>query len=156
MYAEDFAKANLQDIFTKEKLQTAKQYKAYHFANTIFINEGNGKFTPVILPWEAQMTAYKTASICDINGDQLPDILMMGNYYDNNVQMGRYDADYGTVLINKGKGQFAVKPFNGLSIKGQVRNMQPIKIANQSNQHYVVAMNADSVRLIQINKPGNK
>jgi hypothetical protein len=156
LYAEDFAKANLQDIFTKEKLKNAKQYKAYHFANTIFINEGKGKFRPVILPWEAQMTAYKTASICDINGDQLPDLLMMGNYFDNNVQMGRYDADYGTVLINKGKGQFDVKPFNGLSLKGQVRNMQPIKIATTPNQHFVLAINSDSLRLIQISKPGNK
>jgi hypothetical protein len=156
LYAEDFAKASLQDIFTKEKLKSAKQYKAYHFANTIFINEGKGKFRPVILPWEAQMTAYKTASICDINGDQLPDLLMMGNYFDNNVQMGRYDADYGTVLINKGKGQFDVKPFNGLSVKGQVRNMQPIKIATTPNQHFVLAINSDSLRLIQISKPGNK
>jgi len=120
------------------------------------MNEGNGKFKPIQLPWEAQITAYKTASVCDINGDALPDLLMMGNYFDNNVQMGRYDADYGTVLINQGKGQFKVKPFNGLSIKGQVRKMQPIKIAQQANQHFVLAMNADSLRLIQINTPGNK
>lgn len=81
---------------------------------------------------------------------------MMGNYFDNNVQMGRYDADYGTVLINKGKGQFDVKPFNGLSVKGQVRNMQPIKMATSPNQHFVLAINSDSLRLIQISKPGNK
>ena len=156
LYAEDFAKASLADIFTKDKLNDALQYKAYHFANTVFMNEGNGKYSPIQLPWEAQITAYKTASLCDINGDALPDLLMMGNYFDNNVQMGRYDADYGTVLINQGKGQFKVKPFNGLSIKGQVRNMQPVKIAQQANQHFVLAMNSDSLRLIQINKPGNK
>ena len=156
LYAEDFAKASLVDIFTKDKLNDALQYKAYYFANTVFINEGNGKFSPIQLPWEAQITAYKTAAVCDINGDALPDLLMMGNYFDNNVQMGRYDADYGTVLINQGKGQFKVKPFNGLSIKGQVRNMQPIKIAQQANQHFVLAMNSDSLRLIQINTPGNK
>jgi hypothetical protein len=156
LYAEDFAKASLVDIFTKDKLNDALQYKAYYFANTVFINEGNGKFSPIQLPWEAQITAYKTAAVCDINGDALPDLLMMGNYFDNNVQMGRYDADYGTVLINQGKGHFKVKPFNGLSIKGQVRNMQPIKIAQQANQHFVLAMNSDSLRLIQINTPGNK
>jgi hypothetical protein len=70
--------------------------------------------------------------------------------------MGRYDADYGTVLINQGKGKFSVKPFNGLSIKGQVRRMQAIQIAGQNNQHFVLAMNSDSLRLIQINKPGSK
>ncbi len=156
LYAEDFAKASLVDIFTKDKLNDALQYKAYHFANTVFMNEGNGKFKAVELPWEAQITAYKTAAVCDINGDALPDVLMMGNYFDNNVQMGRYDADYGTVLINQGKGKFSVKPFNGLSIKGQVRRMQAIQIAGQNNQHFVLAMNFDSLRLIQINKPGSK
>jgi hypothetical protein len=156
LYAEDFAKASIQDIFTKDKLQSADQYKAYHFANTLFINEGKGKYRPVVLPWEAQITAYKTASVCDINGDALPDLLMMGNYFDNNVQMGRYDADYGTVLINQGKGQFKASPFNGLSVKGQVRNMKSIQIAGQINRHFVLAINSDSLRLIQINKSGNK
>jgi len=156
LYAEDFAKAKLEDIFSKDKLRSADQFVAYHFANTIFINQGNGNFKPQILPWEAQITAYKTASVCDANGDNLPDIILMGNYFDNNVQMGRYDADYGTVLINKGKGQFEVSPFNGLSVKGQVRNMSPIKIGASAQQHFVLAMNSDSVRLIQIKKPDSK
>jgi len=30
LYAEDFAKASLTDIFTKDKLNDALQYKAYH------------------------------------------------------------------------------------------------------------------------------
>lgn len=156
LYAEDFAKASIQEIFTNEKLKSADVYKAYHFANTVFINDGKGNFTPSVLPWEAQITAYKAASVCDINGDNLPDILMVGNYFDNNVQMGRYDADYGTVLINQGKGQFKAKPYNGLSIKGQVRNMKPIQIAGQASQYFVLAMNSDSLRLIQINTQGNK
>ena len=46
----------------------------------------------------AQLSPYKTAALIDINNN-LPDILLGGNYYDNNIQMGRYDADYGTILI---------------------------------------------------------
>jgi hypothetical protein len=151
LYAEDFAKAKLEDIFSKAKLSSSTIYEAYHFANSVFINDGKGNFTEIDLPWEAQMTAYKTASVCDANGDGLPDILMMGNFYDNNVQMGRYDADYGTVLLNKGKGKFEAVPFNGLTIKGQVRRISPIKIG--ASQNFVLAMNADSLRVIQINKP---
>ena len=154
LYAEDFAKANLADIFTQEKLKSSKQYEAYHFSNTVFMNDGKGNFTPKVLPTEAQMTAYKCASICDANGDGLLDILMMGNFYDNNVQMGRYDADYGTILINKGKGDFEVVPFNGLVIKGQVRRISPIQIGKQ--KAFVLGMNSDTLRLIQFNKSGNK
>jgi hypothetical protein len=150
LYAEDFAKANLYDIFTKEKLKASKLVKAYHFANTLFINDGKGKFTAKVLPWEAQITAYKTAVAVDANGDKWPDILMMGNFYDNNVQMGRYDADYGTLLINTGKQDFNAAPMNGLSIKGQVRKISPIQIKQQSA--FVLGMNSDSLRIIQFKK----
>jgi hypothetical protein len=154
LYAEDFAKASLADIFTKEKLNTSEISEAYHFANTVFINDGKGNFTPKELPWEAQITAYKTAAICDANGDQLPDLLLMGNFYDNNVQMGRYDADYGTLLLNKGKGAFEALPFNGLVVKGQVRKMSPLQIG--SSKAFVLGMNSDSLRIIQFSKSGNK
>ena len=147
LYAEDFAKANLYDIFTKEKLKSSKVVKAYHFANTLFINNGSGEFTAKVLPWEAQITAYKAAVKIDANGDKWPDILIMGNFYDNNVQMGRYDADYGTLLINNGKQDFKATPMNGLSIKGQVRQIAPIQLNKKIG--YVLAMNSDSLRLIQ-------
>ena len=146
LYAEDFAKANLYDIFTKEKLKSSKVVHAYHFANTLFINDGKGVFTAKVLPWEAQISAYKTAVVLDANGDQWPDLLMMGNFYDNNVQMGRYDADYGTLLINTGKQDFKAAPMNGLSIKGQVRQIAPIQINQQ--KAYVLGMNSDSLRVI--------
>ena len=150
LYAENFAKAKLEEIFTKDKLKSAKIYQAYHFANTIFINDGKGNFAPQNLPWEAQTSTYKTAAICDANGDALPDVILMGNFYDNNVQMGRYDADYGTVLLNKGKAQFEAVPFNGLVVKGQVRKIKPIQIGKQNA--FVLGMNSDSLRIIQLNK----
>jgi hypothetical protein len=124
--------------------------KAYHFANTLFINDGKGQFTAKVLPWEAQITAYKAAVVTDANGDKWPDILMMGNFYDNNVQMGRYDADYGTLLINNGKQDFSVAPLNGLSVKGQVRRIAPINWKDQAA--YVLGMNSDSLRLIGFKK----
>jgi hypothetical protein len=78
---------------------------------------------------------------------------MMGNFYDNNVQMGRYDADYGTILLNKGKGNFEPVPFNGNAIKGQVRSIKPININNI--KQFILAKNADSLRFISIHKPIN-
>lgn len=150
LYAEDFAKAKMEDIFSTEKLKSSIIYEAYHFANTVFINDGKGNFSPIELPWQAQITSYKTAAVCDANGDGLTDLLLMGNYYDNNVQMGRYDADYGTVLLNKGKGNFEPASFNGMIVKGQVRKIKPIHITN--NQQFILAKNADSLQFISINK----
>ena len=99
------------------------------------------------MPWEAQLSPFRDATIVDANGDGLPDILMVGNYYDNNIQMGRYDADYGTLLINKGNGKFEVSVINGLEIKGQVRHIKSVKINKQ--QAYILAKNNDSTVIIR-------
>jgi len=146
LYAEDFAKATIDQIFSRAKLDAATVSTAYHFANTLFINEGNFKFRAEDLPWEAQQTAYKSGIVCDANGDKLPDVLLMGNYYDNNVQMGRYDADYGTLLLNQGKGKMIVEPLNGLQVKGQVRKIQSINIGGKKS--FVLARNKDTMLII--------
>jgi enediyne biosynthesis protein E4 len=150
LYAADFAKAKLTELFDEDKLNTADTYHADYFSNCVLINHGNLHFEPVALPWEAQLSTYKDAVVVNANNDSLPDILLAGNYYDNNVEMGRYDADFGTLLINKGKGIFRCEPLNGLTIKGQVRHIQPINI--KGYKAYVLARNNDSAMLLRFNE----
>ncbi len=147
LYASDFAKASLSDIFTEEKLKSSTTLTANWFYNTIFINDGKMNFKAVPMPMQAQITPYRTATVVDANGDNLPDILLGGNYYDNNIQMGRYDADYGTILINKGNDNFVATTLNGLTVKGQVRSIKPIKLTN-NKQAFILARNNDSTMVI--------
>ena len=152
LYAEDFAKATLPQLFGADKLKNADVLTANYFANAVFMNKGNLKFDVSALPAEAQFSPFKDAVIVNANNDNLPDILLMGNYYDNNIEMGRYDADYGTILINKGKGVFEAQSINGLAIKGQVRHIKPIKIGKQSA--FIVSRNNESVMVIKFNEQG--
>ena len=147
LYAGDFAKASLAEIFTAGKLKSSTILTANWFYNTIFINDGKMNFKPVAMPMQAQLTPYKTAAIADVNNDKLPDILLGGNYYDNNIQMGRYDADYGTILLNKGNNNFDAEELNGVTIKGQVRSIKSIKLAG-NKQAYVFARNNDSTLVV--------
>jgi hypothetical protein len=151
LYAKNLAEASLQEIFTPEKLKKAHTLTADYFSNAILINDGKMNFTAQPLPWNAQFTSYKDALVVNANGDNLPDILMVGNYYENNMEMGRYDADYGTLLINKGQGKFSCEATDGLKIKGQARHLKKITIAN--NEAIVVARNNDSAMVIQFKKP---
>ena len=151
LYAEDFAKASLPDIFSPYKLNNAKILTADYFANAVLINDGNLNFSVKALPWEAQFSPYKDAVIVNANDDSLPDILIFGNYYENNIQMGRYDADFGTILINKGNGVFNVETINGLQVKGQVRHIRKIKIANKES--FILARNNDSTMVMQFARP---
>jgi hypothetical protein len=147
LYAADFAKANMDELFTPEKIRQSEKLIADCFANAVFVNNGNMKFEMKPMPYEAQLSAYRDAVVTDANHDNLPDILLMGNYYDSNVEIGRSDADFGMLLINKGEGRFASSTLNGLSITGQVRHIQPLTIGGQ--HAYLLAKNNDSTRIIK-------
>ena len=87
------------------------------------MNNGEQKFTAVPLPWQAQLSPLKTAIARDMNGDGFADVLMAGNFYENNVQLGRNDADFGTMLINKGGSKFVYQFIPGIHLKGQIRKL---------------------------------
>jgi hypothetical protein len=154
LYAGDFARASMDDIFTKSKLKNAQQYSADFFANAVLVNDGHMHFTTMPLPWEAQLSTYRDAIVVNANGDDLPDILLVGNYYDNNIQMGRYDADFGTILINKGHGNFTCECINGLQLKGQVRHIRRITLANNKDA-FILAKNNDSAMVIGFRRQSN-
>src|SRR5260221_4789690 len=147
LYAEDFAKARLTDLFPADKLREADTLTANYFSNAVLLNDGHLNFTVQALPWEAQLSSYRDAVVVNANGDVLPDILLVGNYYENNIQMGRYDADYGLLLLNEGKGGFSTSTLNGLVIKGQTRHIQPINLAGKNA--YILVRNNDSTKVIQ-------
>ena len=147
LYAEDFAKASLSDLFGGDKLSRAELLTADYFSNAVLINDGHLHFGVNAFPFEAQLTAMRDAVIVNANNDGLPDLLLMGNYYGNNIEMGRYDADYGTILVNMGKGKFSAAQMNGLQIKGEVRHMEKLQINRKES--ILLVCNNDRARIIQ-------
>ena len=151
LYAEDFAKATLEDLFGAKALETASLQTADHFDSQLLLNDGRGNFTVHSLPWQAQLSTLNTAAFADVNGDGFTDILTGGNFYENNIQMGRNDADRGSVLINNGKGHFACQHLELSKPLAQVRRMAAIK-TKAAGQTFVLARNNDSLLLINMNR----
>ncbi|RYG44850.1 MAG: VCBS repeat-containing protein, partial [Chitinophagaceae bacterium] len=155
LYAGDFAKASIADIFGDDKLKKAQVLQADYFSNAVLINKGNMEFSTVALPWQAQLTSFRDAVVINANDDMLPDFLLVGNYYSNNIQMGRYDADFGTILLNTGNGNFRCENAGGLVLKGQSRRIRPMKMPNRTG--YILARNNDSVVVLSgVTPVGNK
>lgn len=148
LYAGDLAKASLTEIFGAEKLKDATKFSASFFANALIINKGNGSFETTSLPAEAQFSTLRAAAIVDANGDGKPDVLLGGNYYESNLEMGRYDADFGTLLLNQGNGKFVCQTPEGFSIKSAVRHILPLRVGN--SQAFLLACNNDSARVLQV------
>jgi hypothetical protein len=141
LYAGELAKAPLEEIFPEAKMKTAQKFSATDFASCLFMNEGNAGFKRVELPWPGQLSPMRDAAVFDINNDGLPDLLPAGNFYDNNIQMGRYDALYGCVLLNGGRGVFAFNPLAGYLLQGQVRHIAALDIGG--TPAFVAAKNND-------------
>jgi hypothetical protein len=147
LYAGDFSKASLQKVFTASKLNGSTIFTADYFSNAVLVNDGKGNFSVKELPWQAQLSCLKDAAVIDANGDNLPDILTGGNFYEQAMPLNRNDADYGTILINRGKGKFTAEKINGIIIKNQIRHIQPVTINRQ--KAYVVARNNDTLMIIK-------
>ncbi len=147
LYAADYSKASLADIFSAEKLKSATIFTADYFSNAVFINDGKGNFSVKPLPWQAQLSCLKDAAVFDANGDNLPDIITGGNFYEQAIPLNRNDASFGSILINKGNGNFVAENMNGIIIKNQIRRILPVKIGSKTA--YVIARNNDTLMVIQ-------
>lgn len=148
LYAEDFTKAKLDEMFEPAKLNSALIRTANFFESVVYVNDGKGNFKAQALPWMAQLSPIRNILAEDFDKDGKLDLLLTGNFYHANIQMGRYDANYGTVLLNKNNNQWLPFMLKGRALSGEVRQLTPIKVAQLNS--FLVAKNNDSVRLIQL------
>ena len=124
----DYAKASINDLFSDAQMAGKTLQMVNNTQSSFLINEGDGKFTLKALPLEAQISPINSIQIIDYNKDGNQDILLVGNFFDNIPEVGRYDANYGIILAGKGKGKYDVQASKqtGFFTKGQVRKMRVI------------------------------
>lgn len=150
---EAFASKSIQELFSPEQLAKGKQYTCNYAQSAVAINNGSGKFTLQALPMQVQLSSVHAICVSDVNGDSFPDIIMGGNQYATMPQFGRFDASFGHVLINNGKGNFTwIEPaISGIQIRGAIKDIQPI--AGKTMQYLVLRNNDTPVMIQRHNKP---
>lgn len=97
------------------------------------------------LPWQQQLSPLRAILPLDADKDGDLDFMLAGNFYENNVQLGRNDADFGSFLINDGGGKFSYKLIPGVNLKGQVRKLQAFKAG------FVVVRNNGATSFLSLN-----
>ena len=120
---KSYAEATINDIFSGDELKDAGHLKASCLETMIFENR-NGIFYPRPLPLQAQFSPVYKIIAEDINKDGSPDILLFGNNEYPRLKIGKMDANFGTVLLNDGKGNFkyARSSETGLFVPGDVKD----------------------------------
>jgi len=142
-----YANATLEQIFSKEEVASAQKLEASHLMTTYFENKGTGSFTEKILPVEAQLAPCQSAISDDFNGDQIPDIMLVGNNHGSHVETGIYDASNGTILLGDGKGGFKVSPNlqHGFWADREARDVVKVQLASGKSL-YLVANNGGGLQ----------
>lgn len=145
-----FAAAELEEVYGENKLDHALHYEAQTFASTIFKNE-NGKFTPIKLPIEAQISTINDFIFDDVDKDGLLDIILAGNLYVAEVETPRSDAGIGLLLKNKGDLNFeAVNVLeSGVFLPYDVKQLELIKLGTEKSPAFLVGVNDGPLQLLK-------
>ena len=82
------------------------------------------------LPIQAQFSPVYKIIVQDWNKDGHDDLLLLGNNDYPRLKMGKMDANFGTLLLNDGKGNFRFVPNKeaGLLIAGDVKDAAIIRV----------------------------
>ena len=135
---ENYKNQTVNDIFDQEKINNSKINKVFNLETSIYISDDSLNFKKAILPVDVQFSTTNAISIADYNNDSFKDVLIGGNLYRVKPEMGKYDAQYGLVLLGDKDGKF--KKMNsiesGINFVGQVREFLSI-------DNYLFVLNND-------------
>jgi enediyne biosynthesis protein E4 len=149
----DYSQKNIRDIFDSQKLDEALMKEIREVRSLVLLNDGNGRFQEIPLPFEAQLFPVKTIYSEDFTGNGHKDILLAGNLFGVKPSMGgSQNAGHGLLLTGDGTGKFEPVLFqeSGFFVKGQARSIQPINFGN-GTRGFLVARNNDRVLMFHLN-----
>jgi hypothetical protein len=126
--------ANIGEVMAKLPDVTELLLKGNYQLTSYIENRGNGKFALKPLPSEAQLAPVFAILTGDYNDDQLPDILLTGNDYGNEIINGRYDALNGLLLRGDGKGNFEPLAMqeSGIIIPGDGKSLARLQASDSA------------------------
>lgn len=141
-----FAKATVEEIYSKEELQNALKYEAVHFENSILYSGKEG-FELKKLPNYAQISAGMDALSYDVDENGEMDLILVGNLEEMEVETPRADASHGILLLQK-NGEFHSDPaYYNLGLSGNVRAASEINV--NGKKCIIVARNNGKLSLIR-------
>ncbi|MEN9569542.1 MAG: hypothetical protein RL172_773 [Bacteroidota bacterium] len=120
-----YAQKSVQELMSAEKINSAIVKSVNTSSSCIAINKGNGQFEVTNFPPAVQFSSVKCVTALDANGDGLTDLILGGNEFGFQPQLGRLDANTGLVLLNKGKQGWQVlsEYESGITGNAQMRDM---------------------------------
>jgi hypothetical protein len=150
---KSFATATMDEVLTPEMRKGALRLKANTLQSVYLRNDGNGKFTMIDLPTQAQLSELCGMCVDDFDGDGNLDVVANGNDYGTELTTGRYDAFNGLMLKGDGKGNF--KPLSilqsGIYIPGNGKALAKVAGAH-GNYLLAASQNRDVMKIFEMKR----
>jgi len=143
LYYHRFAKANTSELL--QLLKTPYQTLKAEELRSILIENTETGFIIKPLPNAAQLAPVNAMLCEDIDQDGYLDLLLVGNDYSAEVNGGRYDASFGTTLLNTQDGGFKElsRKESGFTLKGDSKSIVKVPVSN--DDLILVGRNGDTL-----------
>ena len=142
---EQFAISPLEGLYSKDRLEPALKLECNTLYTTALMNNGEGQFTPVPLPWMAQVSPSFGLALTDIDADGLTDLFLAQNFSQPQVETGPMNPGIGALLRGTGdpKNPFKVTPVlkSGILIPDDARSVVVCDINNDARPDLFVGLN---------------
>lgn len=150
LYHDEYARKSINELFSKEVLNQAIVKKVNYASSIIALNTGKGQFEIKELPAIVQFSSIHAINTFDFNKDGNLDLILGGNDFYFQPQLGRLDANEGLILLGDGKGSFNALSSDkvGLSLNGMVRAIE--KINFQRQLHWLILQNNMTPQLYKL------
>jgi hypothetical protein len=151
---KSFAVATMDEILPKEQRQGALVLRANNFKSVLLHNEGQGKFTMIPLPAEAQFSPINGGVAEDFDGDGKLDLVLSGNDFGTEVSVGRYDAFNGLYLKGDGHGGFTPESIlqSGIFIPANGKSLVKLRGGGENKYLLAASQNRGPLKIFALKK----
>jgi hypothetical protein len=149
----DYAGKTLEEVFTKSQLAGAAVSEATYFQTSVIINNGSAGYSVLPLPDRAQFSPVYGVLAEDMDEDGIADITLVGNLSAIKPELGRYDANLGTVFKGLANHGYVYVPQkrSGISYTGDGRDIAIVKTSDKKKT-VVMTINNQSLKIFKYHR----
>jgi len=141
-----FADADIEAVFAEKKLKQANTKKVFTLTSMVFKNKGNFIFEAQNLPEDVQYSSINSVMDIDIDDDGLKEIILSGNRFNLNTQLGQLDANHGLILKYK-NNKFSVWKDHNLNLNGRINSAEILELKDE--KWLIFGTNNDSLQIFR-------
>ncbi|QED37284.1 CRTAC1 family protein [Antarcticibacterium arcticum] len=147
----EYARRSIDDLFSKEIIESSIVKNISTFKSIIAINNGDGTFALEELPAQVQLSSIHAIQVLEREGGA-KEIILAGNNHNLKPQFTRLDANQGIILTRNKNGAYKVKSpqETGLLLNGQVRALHLLSAGNRQKL-LLAGMNNESPEIYKLN-----